>query len=198
MKRMLFVLVAVTALAGTARAQNPQDPTERKPEPVPAQTVPPNPPLNPMGESPIESGVWVGDRAPDFELDSSLGAPMRLADLAGHWALVVFDDSRARLAGLKTIAGDLARLDVRPYGVCRESMPALQAFARQEKLSYALLSDLTGEVSQLYGMYDGDNEVIMPGIVLLDPKGVVRLTLMGQSLHAEEILLLIRHSLTGA
>ncbi len=197
MKRVLFVLVAVIALAlaGTATAQ---DPTDRKPTPIPAPSpVPQDPAINPAGESPIESEVWVGEKAPDFELDGSQGARVRLKDLEGHWALVMFDDSRDKLAGLKSIAADLDKLGVKPYGVCRESMPALQSFAREQKLTFALLSDLTGEIAQLYGMYDEDNEVIMPGFVLLDPKGIVRLTLNGQSLHAPEILQLVKHSLTG-
>ncbi len=196
MRRVLFLLVAVIALAGTARAQ---DPIDRKPEPIPAPApVPQNPAINPAGESPVESDVWVGEKAPDFELDGSQGAQVRLSDLEGHWALIMFDDSREKLAGLKAIAADLDKLGVRPYGVCRESTPALQSFTRQQKLAYPLLSDLTGEISQLYGMYDEDNEVIMPGFVLLDPKGIVRLTLNGQSLHAPEILQLVRHSLVGA
>ena len=154
-------------------------------------------PLNPQGESPIESDVWVGDKAPDFELDGSQGKPVRLSDLRGHWALLVFDDSRTRLADLMAIYGDLNSLGVRPYGISRDGSAALRTFAEREKLPYLLLSDPTGEVSQLYGMYDGENDAIQPGLVLLDPKGVVRTVLLGQALHGPEILLLVRHSVTG-
>ena len=196
MNRAAFVMLMCLALSPVARAQ---DPTDRHPTPTPEQVAPKaNLPLNPQGEGPLEADVWVGEKAPDFQLDGSRGEPVRLSDLKGHWAVLVFDESRTRLANLKSICGDLTKLDVQPYGVSRDGWAALRAFADREQLPYLLLSDLTGEISQIYGMYDGTNQAIQSGFVLLDPQGVVRTVLLGQALHAPEILQLVRHSVTGA
>ncbi len=61
-----------------------------------------------------------------------------------------------------------------------------------------MLSDPTGHVSQNYGMYGAEDEAIQPEIVLLDPKGIVRMAVLGPTLHPDEVLQLVKHAVTGA
>jgi peroxiredoxin Q/BCP len=146
----------------------------------------------------LDSELWIGERAPDFELDGSQGRPVHLADLTGQWAVMVFTESRTTLGPLKGINGELRKLGARLYGVCKDGAAALKTYAEREQLPFVVLSDLTGEISQTYGMYDADTDAIQPGVVLLDRKGVVRMALFGQSLHASEVLQLVKHSVIGA
>lgn len=187
---MLLVLLAI---AGASQAQEAPD----KNPPPPTPQTPVSPPQPGAGGPGIEGQVSVGEKAPDFELDGSQGGRVRLADLKGSWAMLIFDQSRTRFAPLKEIDGALRKLGVRPYGVCLDGIGPLKTYAEREKLPFLLLSDSTGEISQLYGMYDDDTGAIQPGLVLLDPQGLIRMVLLGQSLHQDEVLQLAKHVVIG-
>lgn len=193
MRRGAVVMMVWMAIASTAWGQEP----EKKP----AVPPPPDPvlmPLAPTGTVPASTAdLRPGDRAPDFRLDSSRGGTLRLADLKGHWSVLVFDENRTELAPLGVVGDSLQALGVRPYGVCPDGASALKSFAQRDKIDFPLLSDPTREVSQLFGMYDDDNRVIESGTVIVDAQGVVRLTLRGPSLHAGDVLQMVMHVLRG-
>jgi len=130
-------------------------------------------------------------------MDGSGGRPVRLADLRGHWAVLAFTEVRSRLAPLRDIARELAALDASLYGICRDATPTLTNYAVREHLPFVLLADETRQNAQLFGMFDAANEVIEPGIVLIDPTGVVRASLPGQDLPPSEILRLVRNAVSG-
>jgi peroxiredoxin Q/BCP len=138
-----------------------------------------------------------GDKAPDFRLDSSLGSLLRLADLKGHWSVLVFDENRAKLVPLGAVGDSIRALGVRPYGVCPDGAPALKALAARGGIDFPLLSDPTREVSQIFGMYDDGNQAIQPGLVIIDAQGVVRMVLQGPSLDADDVLQMVKHVLQG-
>jgi len=195
-----IVLLALASLSWTrASVADPAiDPdADRNQAPPPSATLPRAPLAPSPAESGIESDVWVGDKAPDFELDGSQGQPVRLRDLAGQWAEMVFTENRTTLGPLKGIDADLRKLGVRLYGICKDGSAALKTYAEHERLPFVLLSDLTGQISQLYGMYDAEDGAIQPGIVLIDPQGVVRMTFLGPPLHSDEVLQLARHTVAG-
>ena len=200
MRRMICTMLLLGTLVNVAWAQFPGDGPGNKNEQAP--TGPGNAlraELQPgAAESGLDSELGIGARAPDFNMDGSQGQAVHLSDLKGHWALIVFSETRNTMAPLEGLDGDLRKVGVSLYGICRDAAPTLKTYAAHQQLSFVLLSDMTREVSQVYGMYDEDNQQIQPGIVLLDPKGVVRMTLLGQSLHAAEILQLVLHSVTGA
>jgi peroxiredoxin Q/BCP len=182
------------ALAGAARAEESTKPT------VPV--VPPTTreaPISPVPqESHITSQVYVGEPAPDFELDGSQGRPVRLAHLKGYWVLLVFADRRADLEPLNEIEPDLRHLGVRPYGVCADKAYGLKSYADRQRLPVVLLSDVTGEISQVYGLYDTRMRLVRPGFTLIDPHGVVRMALLGQKIHFDEMLGLVKSAVTGS
>ena len=188
MRRTLFAVVMLLTLAGAALADGGDK--ARTPVPNPNSqptTISPTP-----QESHIQSQVYVGEQAPGFELDGSQGRPVRLGHLKGYWVLLVFADRRTELAPMKEIEPDLRRLGVKPYGVCADKAHVVTAYAQREQLPVVLLSDVTGEISQLYGLYDTRMRQVRPGFVLIDRRGVVRMALLGQRLPFDEILALVK------
>jgi thioredoxin-dependent peroxiredoxin len=196
MRRVAFWTLLCMGLAGAAWAQDLPD---KRPETDPVPTTPPGTTVQePQGDLSDVSAAALGSAAPEFVLDGSQGRLVKLADLKGKWAVLVFEGDKARLAQLQAIVGDLGKLGASLYGVSPDGAGALKALAASAKLAFPLLSDPTGEVAQLYGMIDGESGDPVPGLALLDPKGVVRALWTGPSLHAPEILQLVRHSVTGA
>lgn len=194
MRRTAVVMVMLVALVGAAWGQDP----EKHPS-VPPLLEPARVPLAPNGAVPATSAdLTPGDRAPDFQLDSSQGGVVRGADLKGHWAILVFDESRAKLAPLRAVGDSIRALGARPFGICRDGIGALKTFAERQKIGFPLLSDPTGEISQLFGMYDGADQTIQSGLVIVDAQGVVRMVVQGPSLHADDVLQLVKHTLKGA
>jgi len=64
-------------------------------------------------------------------------------------------------------------------------------------LSYALLSDPTGQVSALFGMYDGDTEAIRPGAALVNPRGRIAGLIGGRVVSADELDAFARQFVSG-
>jgi peroxiredoxin Q/BCP len=196
MRRVTFALLLCMALGGVARAQ---DLPGKKPGTDPDLQTPSSTAVQePEADLSDADAAAVGGGAPGFVLDGSQGHPVRLADLKGHWVVLVFDDDRAKLARLQSIAGRVDTLGASLYGVSPDGVGALQELAAREKLSFTLLSDPTGDVSQIYGMFDSESGDPLPGLVLLDPKGVVRALWTGVSLHPDVVLQLVRHTIVGA
>ncbi len=191
MRRVLFVLCVLLA-AGVARADQTPRAAGR-----PLPTTDARTPISPM---PVPSGVvsqvYVGETAPDFELDGSTGRPVRLARLKGYWLLLVFADRRIELAPLREIEPRLRKLGVKPYGICGDKAHTLESFATRHQIPFVLLADVTGEVSQLYGLRDTRAGLIRPGFVLINRQGIVRMALLGQALPFDEMLGLVESAVT--
>jgi peroxiredoxin len=194
MRRSLFAVVMLLALAGSARA----DETSKSWSPVASPANPQSPVSPAPQESHILSQVYVGEQAPGFELDGSQGRPVRITHLKGYWILLVFADRRADLTSLKELEPDLRRLGVKPYGICADKAHVLKSYAEREQLPVTLLADVTGEISQLYGLYDTRMRQVRPGFVLIDRQGVVRVALLGQQLPLNDMLALVKTSVTGS
>jgi thioredoxin-dependent peroxiredoxin len=193
MKRCAAVMVMWLALTGVARGQDP----EKKPV-APARPEVTGQPLTPTGAEPSGNlDLGPGDKVPDFALDSSLGGRVKRADLKGHWSILLFAENRTNLVSLRGSVDSVRALGAQPYGVCPDGVPALRTFAERERIGFPLLSDPTREISQLFGMFDDHEQAIQPGIVIVDERGVVRLTLQGPSLHADEVLQMVKHVVRG-
>ena len=193
MRRSLFAVVMLLALTGAALADEPS----KTSKPVTSPSSPQGQISPSAQEARIQSQVYVGEPAPGFELDGSQGRPVRLSTLKGYWVLLVFADRRTDLTPMKGIEPDLRRLGVKPYGVCSEKAHVLKSHAEKEQLPIVLLSDFTGEISQLYGLYDTRMRQVRPGFVLIDRQGVVRTALLGQQIPLEELLALVKNAVTG-
>ena len=141
---------------------------------------------NPHGQLGMSGAVSIGDLAPDFELDGSRGKPVMLSRQRGDWVLLVFADRRDQLVPLRTIEQEMRAAGVRIVGVCHEKARTLETYAARDSIPL-LLADVTGEVSTSYGLYDSAHRKTIPGFLVLDREGFVRIAFFGQLLPADEI-----------
>jgi len=182
-----LVLVLLTALAaGPAGAQ--QDPKSGGGT-GPGQdhgTI-----ATPRGNLRIFGRVWVGDQAPDFELDGTLGAPVSLRKQRGEWVLLVFARDKSLFDALSSLPPEMAKVGAKMFGITRERVSSLRAYATRQELSFELLSDPTGDISAVYGSFDSETNATRPGYVLLDRRGVVKLSVIGQTFPPEQVLTLV-------
>jgi peroxiredoxin Q/BCP len=125
--------------------------------------------------------IRVGDVAPDFELPDQSGTPVRLRELVGQRAVVLYFYPKDGTPGCTlearafqnrydrfTLAG------ARVVGISSDSVASHRRFAAHQQLSFPLLSDRAGAVRTLYGVEKTLG--ILPGRVtyVIDPAGVVR------------------------
>ena len=122
---------------------------------------------------------------------------MRLADLKGHWSVLIFDGARGGFGTFGAVNDSLAAMGARLYGICQDGTSALATFAQRFRLGFPLLSDPTGQVSQTFGMFDDENHAIQPGLVIVNGEGVVRMVVQGPALHPGDVLLMAQHTVLG-
>jgi peroxiredoxin len=154
------------------------------------------PTRNPHAQLGMSGRVYVGDLAPDFELDGSRGVSVRLSRLRGDWLLLVFADRRDQFVSVRGIEPDLREIGVRIVGVCHEKARTLDNYAARDSVPL-MLADVTGEVSTMFGLFDTLHQRTVPGFLVLDRAGVVRIAFSGQSLPPDEIARLTQFAVTG-
>jgi peroxiredoxin len=135
----------------------------------------------------IRSSVWVGEGAPEFELDASTGERIRLSTLHGSWVLLVFAERKEHLSKFNSIEADLLEHGIRMIGVCDEKAHHLRAYAEKGLTTFPLLADVTNEISALYGLYDSIRGSIQPGFFVIDEMGVVQMALIGRQLPGKDM-----------
>jgi thioredoxin-dependent peroxiredoxin len=146
--------------------------------------------------------VGAGDEAPDFELPSQSGEKVKLGDLIGARALVLFfypkDDSPGCTAEACSFRdGYEAFVDAgaEVVGVSSDSAESHERFAAKNALPFLLLSDEDGEVRKLYGA--PSTLGLLPGRVtyVIDKAGTVRHVFssqLGVTRHVDEALNVVR------
>jgi len=181
MKRSLtFLCGFLLALASAALAQ--ESPKVAPPVSGERETTP----RNPHAQLAIAGKVLIGDQAPDFELDGSQGAPVLLSKLRGDWILLVFTDRRDQFVPMKSVEPALRESGVRIVGVCHEKARTLDNFSDRASVPL-MLADVTGEVAAMYGLWSSGDRRIVPGFLVLDRTGVVRIAFLGHLLPPDEI-----------
>lgn len=191
-------LIARTALAAllvasaAAAQESPKGPPPSRPphEPRPA-------PRNPPAQGHIFGQVYLGEQAPDFELDGSRGRPVKLSHLRGDWVVLVFADRREHLARLRVIDADMKELGAVLVGVCKEKAYVLEKFAAREKVPFLMLADWSGEIAALYGLFSYGRSEIQPGFLVLDRSGTVRSAFFGAPLPPEDVAKIARFAVVG-
>ena len=195
MKRTMSfaVLIAMIMAAGAQAQDNPKaGPTQ--PTTGPEQ---PSSARNPHGQLGIISRrVFIADLAPDFELDGSHGAPVKLSRMRGDWILLIFADRRDQIVATRAIEPDMRQLGVRIVGVCHEKARTLDTYAARDSVPL-MLADVTGEVAAIYGLWDSPRRQIVPGFLVLDREGIVRIAFFGRELPPDEIGRLAQFAVGG-
>jgi peroxiredoxin len=136
--------------------------------------------LNPTGKAPSAAN---GRAAPDFQLRSLAGEPVRLSDLQGQPVVVNFwatwcDTCRAETPDL--VALDEAHRDAGLVllGVnLREANGPVQRFVDDYGMAYPVLMDRDGQVARTWRIGGPNNGV--PSTYFIDSSGVVRLVVFG-------------------
>lgn len=145
----------------------------------------------------VTSSLHLGHRAPDFELQDEVGEKVRLHSLRGQWVALFFVSRREGLPPLDTVQRDLETRGVRVVAVCADKAHSLRRYLRDHPSSALTLSDPMSDVAALYGLFDNTRAATLPGMVVLDVEGVVRLALMGQALPSDDATRMVRYAVTG-
>ncbi len=126
--------------------------------------------------------IAVGDRAPNFDLPSTDGTRLRLADVLARGPLVIFfypkDDSPGCTAEVCTFRDAYAAftdIGAQVVGVSSDSADSHRAFAQKNRLPYPLASDPGGSTRNDYGVPKALFG-LLPGRVtyVIDRDGIVR------------------------
>lgn len=123
--------------------------------------------------------IEVGQDAPDFTLQNQNREEVTLSELRGTPVVLVFypfDFSGVCTAEHCEIRDDYKgwiEQGAEIFGISRDSIFAHQAFKEQESLPYSLLSDMKGEVAQLYGTWNAAVAVAERLTVVIDREGKV-------------------------
>lgn len=146
--------------------------------------------------------VSVGDRAPDFELRSQGGQQVRLRDLIGERAVVLYFYPKDNTAGCTAEACSFrdgyeafVEAGAEVVGVSSDPVESHERFAARYALPFTLLSDAGGRVRRLYGV--PSTLGILPGRVtyVIDRTGIVRHVFssqFGATAHVDEALGVVR------
>jgi len=125
--------------------------------------------------------IKVGDKAPDFTLNSATGEKVSLKDFYGKKSVVLYfypkDDTpgcTAESCAFRDSYEVFKEAGAEVIGVSGDSPQSHQQFARKYNLPFILLSDSDNKLRQLYGV--PATLFILPGRVtyVIDKQGVVR------------------------
>ncbi|MBE3014516.1 peroxiredoxin [Microbispora sp. NEAU-D428] len=149
----------------------------------------------------------IGDRAPDFEAESTHG-PVRLADYAGRW-LVLFSHPAdftpvctTEFVAFAELAEEFATRNVALLGNSVDSVHSHLAWTRAiedrlgVKIPFPIIADLDTRVSRAYGMLhpNASATAAVRAVFVIDPESVVRAILyypMNAGRMVPEILRLV-------
>jgi peroxiredoxin Q/BCP len=154
----------------------------------------------------------VGEKAPEFTLPSSTGAPLALSSLLGRKPIVLFfypkDDTpgcTVEACGFRDRYEAFGEAGAEVLGVSSDSLESHQRFAAKHKLPMTLLSDADGKVRALYGVRTTLGILHGRATFVIDARGVVRHVFVSQfrfKRHVDEALEVVRslgaHAAAGA
>jgi peroxiredoxin Q/BCP len=146
----------------------------------------------------MASSVRVGDRAPDFTLESATGETVSLDQFRGRSEVVLFFYPRdntsvctAEACAFRDQFEAFRNAGAEVIGVSADSVESHRDFAARNRLPYRLLSDPGGTLRARYGV--PRTLGLIPGRVtyLIDREGIVRHIFASQfqpARHVEEAL----------
>jgi peroxiredoxin Q/BCP len=136
----------------------------------------------------------VGDIAPDFEANSTIGK-IRLSDFRGKKVILYFyvkdqtPGCTTQSINLQEGLNELNDLNIMVIGISTDSLDSHEKFAKRYNLTFPLVADENKEISRLYGVLNErgrSNRVTF----LIDENGIIRhiFRKVNVSAHKEEIL----------
>lgn len=141
--------------------------------------------------------IVVGDRAPDFELQSGEGEAVRLSALRGRPVVLFFypkdgtPGCTAEACAFRNSLSRFQRLGATVLGISGDDVASHQRFARQHDLGFPLLADAGNRVRQQFGVPPA--LFVLPGRVtyVIDAEGVVQLVfnaMLDSEAHSREAI----------
>lgn len=149
------------------------------------------------------AGVKVGERAPDFSLETQDGSVLKLSELLARGPVVLYFYPKDRTPGCTAEAGafresysEFKALGAEVVGVSSDSVESHKGFAADCDLPFKLASDPRGELRAKYGARSSLG--ILPGRVtyVIDREGFVRYVFSSQfqpKRHVKEALKALGH-----
>jgi peroxiredoxin len=193
------VLLPLLVLAGLLLPEVAQPQSDSKPRTTetraPEAGRPPG--QSASGRERVRQRIAIGERAPDFELTRLDGKPQRLSRLRGEWVILLFVERRDSLVSVEAVARAVAGMGVRTLAVCYDKVYVLARYLHGEDLPYMPLADPTGEIVALFGLWDGVTSSALPGFVLMNPRGEVRLAVLGDALPPEDTTRMVQYAVRG-
>jgi len=122
----------------------------------------------------------VGTAAPDFTLPSTSGEAVTLSALRGRKVLIAFfplaftSTCTVQLCAMSEDHAALEATGAKVLPISVDSVPTLQKFKAEERLTVDLLSDFKRVVSRLYGVLLEDRYHSARAYILIDAAGVIR------------------------
>lgn len=148
------------------------------------------------------NSVNVGEKAPDFRLESQDGRQVSLADYRGKKTVVLYfypkDETPGctkEACGFRDAYEEFTGAGAEVLGVSGDSVAAHDGFAKHHRLPFTLLADRGNTVRRAYGV--PATMWILPGRVtyVIDKRGVVRHVFNSQlqaAKHVDEALQIVR------
>ena len=131
--------------------------------------------------------VQVGDKAPEFALPWAtaekieMNAPWKLSEHAAKNPVVVAfypadfsGGCTKQMCSYRDNFKEITALGIELAPISGDYVFAHQAWCKQEKFPFALLSDHTHKVAQAYGSYNADVGFNNRTVFLVDKKGIIR------------------------
>lgn len=138
--------------------------------------------------------VNVGDRAPDFTLPSQTGDPVRLSDLLGDKAIVLFfypkDDTpgcTAEACAFRDSYEAFTDAGAEVVGISGDSVGSHRRFVAGHRLPFILLSDADGAVRRRYGAARWMGLLRARVTFVIDRDGIVRHVFESQFAAAQHV-----------
>ena len=160
--------------------------------PVVAAGESPGPPdrMSPHGMFAIPHRAKVGEPAPNFTLDAVAGAEFKkvsLTDYRGKWVVLFFYPldftfvCPTEISGFNKALDEFSKLNAVVLGASVDSKYSHLAWIKRGDLGdlkYPLLSDITKETAEHYGILDKEEGVALRGLFIIDPNGVLQYQLV--------------------
>ena len=132
----------------------------------------------------------IGDKAPDFALQSSMGDTVRLSDYSGkNYVVLIFypgDETPGCTKQLCAVRNDFARFqakNVKVFGVNPADIASHRKFVERQAFPFPLLVDPHRETAKAYGCVAA--LFIKRTVFVIDPGGVIVYIKQGMPSDAE-------------
>src|SRR3990172_10996488 len=133
--------------------------------------------------------IKISESSPDFTIPGYYQGETinySLSDYRGRWVVVFFyTGDRTSVCSTEVTAfndhvGELDALKSSVLGISVDQIDSHRSWADELKLNYPLLSDESGDVSRLYGVYDEREKHDFRGTFIVDPEGNLRFMSIGE------------------